>query len=97
MIKSRKKQTPVDKEQLVLFEHLCEAFKRIGFEIRIEKGDFKDGTCIINGDNRLLFLNKKSAIDKHNTTLISYIKDMDNNQIYLPPLLRQKIEGKPNN
>ena len=96
MIKKKRKQLPVDKEDLILFEHLCDTFKKIGFEIRIEKGNFKGGTCILNGENRVLFLNKKYSIEKHNNTLISHIKNMDNNQIYLPPLLRQKIEGQQN-
>ncbi len=36
MIKKKRKQLPVDKEDLILFEHLCDTFKKIGFEIKLK-------------------------------------------------------------
>lgn len=89
--RKRKENSTVAGEQ-ILFDHLCDAIRKTGIEIRVEKGNFRGGVCLINGDSRVLFLNKKNSLEKNNNLLINHIKKMDYEQLYLPPLLREKIE-----
>lgn len=90
--KKQKRNTSVDQEEKILFEHLSDAFRKTGIEVRLEKGDFRGGICTLNGEKTIIFLNKKNPIEKINNLLISELKSMSNYQHYLPPLLRQKIE-----
>lgn len=94
--RQRKKTVSEGEEDKVLFEHLSEAFNRTGIEVRVEKGDFKGGICMINGKEKVLFLNKKHSIEKKNDIMLAELKLMSHHQLYLPPLLRQKIEENQN-
>lgn len=80
----------------MLFAHLMEALQKTGIEIRTEKGDFKGGMCIVNGEKKIMFLNKKDPLEKMNNILISELRSMSHHQLYLPPLLREKIEENQN-
>jgi hypothetical protein len=90
--KKQKRDTRVEEEEKILFEHLSDAFKKTGIEVRLEKGDFKGGMCKLKGEKTVIFLNKKNSIEKINNLLITELKSISDYQHYLPPLLRQKIE-----
>jgi hypothetical protein len=94
--RQRKKTTSEGEGDKILFEHLSEAFNKTGIEVRVEKGDFKGGICMINGDKQVLFLNKKHSIEKRNDIMLTELKSMSHHQLYLPPLLRQRIEENQN-
>jgi len=96
MIRKQKKKEDQNLEQNILFESLCETLSNAGIEIRLEKGDFRGGICIINGEENILFLNKKHSLDKRIETLLSHLKTMEHQQFYLPPLLRNKLDDNLN-
>jgi len=90
-----KKKAPKAKQEekdKILFDHLSEVLRNNGIEIRIEKGDFRGGVCIVEGEKKILFLNKKHSIEKINDIMLSELRLMSHQQLYLPPLLREKIE-----
>lgn len=89
----QKKDSPAEEKEKILFDHLLDSLRNNGIEIRIEKGDFRGGVCIVQGEKKILFLNKKHPIEKINNIMLSELKSMSHQNLYLPPLIRQKIEG----
>lgn len=89
----QKKNSPAEVKEKILFDHLSDSLRNNGIEIRIEKGDFRGGVCTVQGDKKILFLNKKHPIEKINNVMLGELKSMSHQQLYLPPLIRQKIEG----
>jgi hypothetical protein len=96
MIRKQKKKEDQNLEQNILFENLCEILSNTGIEIRVEKGDFRGGICMLNGEENIFFLNKKHSLDKRLEILLSHLKTMEHQQFYLPPLLRQKLDDNQN-
>ena len=91
-MKKKAPKTDQEEKDKLLFDHLSEALKNNGIEIRIEKGDFRGGICIVEGEKKILFLNKKHSLEKINNIMLSELKSMTHQELYLPPLLREKIE-----
>lgn len=89
----QKKNSPTEEKEKILFDRLSDTLRNNGVEIRIERGDFRGGVCTVQGDKKILFLNKKHPIEKINNIMLGELKSMPHNQLYLPPLIRQKIEG----
>ena len=89
----QKKNSPTEEKEKLLFDRLSDALRNNGIEIRMEKGDFRGGVCVVQGDKKILFLNKKHPIEKINNVMLGELKSMSHSQLYLPPLIRQKIEG----
>jgi hypothetical protein len=92
-----KKDSPAEEKEKILFDRLSDTLRNNGFEIRIEKGDFRGGVCTVQGDKRILFLNKKHPIEKINNIMLGELKSMSHQQLYLPPKIRPKIEGNKTN
>jgi len=91
--KKRKKIPPkIDPESSTLYEELCEIFKKIGMEIRIEAGYFDGGVCIM-ADQKTLFINKNNPMEQNIDMLLQQLKSQKLENIYLSPRLRAKIEA----
>jgi hypothetical protein len=92
-VRSRKKKSVIPEgtpEELALFKELCDAFQELGTEVRIEKGDFRGGLCVVDGEKEMIFLNKKHTLDSRINTLIDELTRRDS----LPGVdnpLREKI------
>jgi len=89
----QKKDSLAEEKEKILFNRLSDSLRNNGVEIRIERGDFRGGVCTIQGDKKILFLNKKHPVEKINNVMLGELKAMSHHQLYLPPLIRQKIEG----
>lgn len=87
-----KKDSPAEEKEKILFDCLSDTLRNNGVEIRIEKGDFRGGVCTVQGEKKILFLNKKHAVEKINNIMLGELKSMSHHQLYLPPMIRQKIE-----
>lgn len=73
---SRDHKNHGSEEEQRLFNELCEALNRMGIETRVEKGNFRGGFCVIEGEKKILFINKKHDFDKRIALLISELKKL---------------------
>ena len=76
-------------EEIIL--ELKDIAKRLGAEVRFEKGDFKGGYCLLK-ENRVIVINKFAGIQKKVMILSAALKEIGVDQIYLAPRLREIID-----
>lgn len=85
------KDTRADENQEILINELLEVFKHIGYTVRIEKGLFKGGFCLLR-EQKVFLLNKNIEPQKKITFLAKNLADIGIEGIYLKPALRELIE-----
>jgi hypothetical protein len=92
----RKKRKKVNKpkenpESQLIFEEICDIFRKTGVEVRLESGYFKGGICFLK-ENHILFINKDLPLDQNIDVLLGQLDDQHLENIYISPLLRSKIK-----
>ncbi len=92
-IKAKPKPPTVEEQQL--FEELVTVVQKLGIILRREKGNFKGGICVVHGEKKFLFLNKKHAMEQQLITLGKAIRQLDEEQVYLSPRAREFVERLP--
>lgn len=85
------KQLDEKKEHLI--NELLEIFDKIGYKVRIEKGNFKGGFCLLREEKTLL-LNKTLEQDKKINFLLKTIAVLEIDNIYIKPHIREMIENQ---
>lgn len=83
------KQT--DEKQELLINELIEVFKNIGYEVRIEKGSFKGGCCLLR-EQRVFLLNKNIEPLKKIGFLAKNLSELEIENIFIKPEIRDLIE-----
>lgn len=61
-------------EELLLFKQFSDVITATGVEIRVEKGNFRDGLCTVEGEQEILFLNKKHPLESRIAALAAEIR-----------------------
>lgn len=84
-------QKPVDEKQEILISELIEVFKSIGYSVRIEKGFFKGGFCLLR-EQKLFLLNKNVEPTKKINFLAKNLAELEIETIFLKPEIRDIIE-----
>jgi hypothetical protein len=74
-----------------IIEELEDVAGRLGFEVRIEKGNFRGGQCIIGGEE-LIMLNKRHQPETRLVVLAEALRDAPLDTIYMKPAVRQVLE-----
>ena len=87
--KNQKAKTDEKKEALI--DELIEVIGKLGFEVRIEKGTFRGGFCLLR-EQKLFLLNKNLDQDKVISILARSISGLGTEGIYLKPNLRELVE-----
>ena len=82
--KKKRIQPKIDPESSALFEELCEVFKKLGMEIRMEEGYFSGGICLLE-DHEILFINKNHAIEQNIDMLLEQLKTVNLDHFFLSP------------
>lgn len=90
LIKKSSKHTYDDKKE-VLIKDLVEVLNRLGFSVRIEKGTFKGGFCLLR-EQKIFLLNKNLEQDKTINILVRNIAEIGVEGIYLKPNIRELID-----
>ena len=75
-VKIRKRKTAPPEgtpEELELFKMLSDVMGSVDVEVRVEKGDFRGGMCVVDGDREMIFLNKKHTLDSRISILINEV------------------------
>lgn len=92
--KSQIKQ--IDEKQELLIKELIEVFNLIGYTVRIEKGFFKGGFCLLR-EQKLFLLNRNIEPAKKITFLARSLAELNVDSIYLKPNIREVIDRENQN
>ncbi|MDQ3022729.1 MAG: hypothetical protein M3R36_19520 [Bacteroidota bacterium] len=88
----KKVSKPVnDEKKEVLIEELIEVLSKLDFSVRIEKGVFKGGFCLLR-EQKLFLLNKNLEQDKKINILVKNISVIGVEGIYLKPNIRELVD-----
>ena len=74
-----------------IVKELEHAARQLGVRIRREKGNFRGGYCIRDGEE-ILMLNRQHPPEIHLAVLASALKDLPIDSVYLRPAVRQALE-----
>jgi len=83
----------IDEKKENLINELLEIFNDLGYKIRIEKGNFKGGFCLLREEKTLL-LNKNLEQDKKISFLLITLSEIGVDDIYIKPHIREMIENQ---
>ena len=90
VIRKNVKAKPDEKKEL-LIEDLTEVLGKLGYEVRVEKGTFKGGFCLLR-DQKIFLLNKNLEQDRKIGILAKNISEIGVEGIYLKPNVRELVE-----
>ncbi|RKY55840.1 MAG: hypothetical protein DRP89_02515 [Candidatus Neomarinimicrobiota bacterium] len=76
---------------LSIREELESLFERLGYTVVYGKGDFKDGTCLVEKDNTVV-INKYTPLDLQIEFLTKVLSRMDLSNVFVLPVIRELIE-----
>ncbi len=91
--KKRKYSEKITQEQQQLFEELCEVYGKLGITVRVEPGRFRGGYCLVEGAP-YFFVNKHQTMEQKIELLLSQLKELDTEKIFLSPRIREYIVNK---
>lgn len=74
-----------------LVMELEEVVMALGYRIRKEKGNFRGGSCILEGES-LIMLNKNQPIDTQAVTLAKLIQSLDHSSVFIKPVVRKELD-----
>ncbi len=92
LIKKVQKKPPDENKESIISE-LTEILEKIGFTVRVEKGSFKGGFCILN-EQKLFLINKNLEQDKKISIIAQGIALIGADDIYIKPGIREIIENE---
>ncbi len=91
-MKKRKKKKPADSaESIDRFERLCQALAAAGIQMRVEPGNFRGGFCLVDGDQELLFVNKKHSAEQRIALILEELKRRELLENVLPEALISEL------
>lgn len=90
VIRKNAKAKPDEKKEM-LIEDLTEVLSKLGYEVRVEKGTFKGGFCLLR-DQKIFLLNKNLEQDRKIGILAKNISEIGVEGIYLKPNVRELVE-----
>ena len=89
------KKQPVkktDEKKDVTINELIELLNNMGYRVRIEKGTFKGGFCLLR-EEKIFLLKKDLEQDKKISVLASNIAEIGVEDIFIKPNIRELIEN----
>jgi hypothetical protein len=76
-----------------LIEELQNVAAQLNVSIRYERGDFEGGYCILR-DQRLLLVNRRLTPSRKASVLVTALREIGLDDVYLKPALRAYIEDE---
>lgn len=80
-------------EEIKLFNDLCAAFQSHGIETRVEKGNFRGGLCVVEGEKEMFFFNKKHTVSGKLALILTEIKKHQKLDEALPENLQDQLRN----
>ena len=68
-----------------------EIASQLGFQVRNERGGFRGGRCVVNGEEQIL-LNKRHPIEAQIVVLAEALKELPIDSIFIAPAIRSALE-----
>jgi hypothetical protein len=84
------KQLDEKKEALIL--EIIEIYNSIDYTVRIEKGLFKGGFCLLK-EKKLFLLNKNLDQDKKINFLLKNLSELNTENIFIKPNIREMMDN----
>lgn len=78
-------------EKLLL--ELEEIIEQIGYSIRKERGNFKGGFCVLEGE-KIIMVNKNHPVDVQGNLIVKFLLDCDLSNVFIKPAVRREIESR---
>lgn len=78
-------------EKLLL--ELEEIIEQLGYSIRKERGNFKGGFCVLEGD-KIIMINKNHPVDVQGNLIVKFLIDCDLSDIFIKPAVRKEVESR---
>jgi hypothetical protein len=85
------KEIVVSENQEIVIAELLDIYKQIGYTVRIEKGFFKGGFCLLR-EQKLFLLNKNIEPLKKINFLAKNLAEIGVEGIYMKPNIRELID-----
>lgn len=82
----------IDEKKEELIKDLIEVFNKMNYKVRIEKGMFKGGFCLLK-DQKLFLLNRNIEQDKKINFLVQNLTLIGTEDIFLKPNIRELIDN----
>jgi len=95
LIKKSSKPVYDDKKEL-LIQDLIEVLEKLDFTVRVEKGIFKGGFCLLR-EQKVFLLNKNLEQEKKISILVKNIAESDSDNIFLKPNIRELVDREKGN
>ncbi|MFZ1461072.1 MAG: hypothetical protein WAU38_09765 [Ignavibacteria bacterium] len=95
LIKKSSKPVYDDKKEL-LIQDLIEVLEKLDFTVRVEKGIFKGGFCLLR-EQKVFLLNKNLEQEKKISILVKNIAEADSDNIFLKPNIRELVDREKGN
>ena len=92
IIKKTPKKTQDEKKDSLIKE-LIGVYNQVGYEVRIEKGMFRGGFCLLR-EQKLFLLNRKLDQDKKISFLARNLGEIGVEGIYIKPNIRELIDNE---
>ncbi len=80
-----------DEKKEKLIDELIDIFKEIGYSVRIEKGMFKGGFCLLREEKTFL-LNRNIEQDRKISILAKNISELGTEDMFLKPNIRELVD-----
>lgn len=64
---------------------------KLGIRVRLEKGNFKGGWCVVN-DEECIMINKRQSAEAQFAVLAEAIKSVPLDSVYIKPKVREALE-----
>ena len=86
-------QKPLDEKKELLIQELIELINQTGYEVRIEKGSFKGGFCLLR-ESKVLLINKNLEQDKKINFLLKNLSEIGTDEIFIKPNIREMLDNQ---
>jgi len=86
----------IDEKQELTISELIDVYTQIGYSVRVEKGLFKGGFCLLR-EQKIFLLNKNLEPSKKISILARNLGDLEVNTHYIKPNIRELIDRENQN
>ncbi len=80
-------------KQIVIKSELEALFEKIGYTVVSGKGDFQDGTCLLENEKKLV-INVYTPLDLQLDFMLEVLSRMDLSNVFVLPAIRELLDAK---
>lgn len=77
----------------LLLEELRETCEHLGYKLRIEKGDFNGGACVLREEQQIV-VNKRLPLERRLVVIAHALGEIGIDGVYMKPAVRSFVEDE---